>query len=369
MRNYWQNIFAKITKPVLDGLNTEGFKEFYLKCITEYSPIIEETRNKDWSYIELFARTIVGCAPLCNSDNILFNNVLGAINNVFNPNHSNYIQWYQPSDRTNAHQSLVEAAYLCQAFIYCPKLWLKVNQKKILDMLIKVSDLEPCKNNWILFETIILLFLAKNKIKTKKYGNIQKNINNFEKWYRGDFWYSDGEKFTMNYYNSIVIYPMLYDIYILLDELRIIVSVKFSEIKNRINGHAKFLEKLIHPDGSFPIFGRSVAYRFALLNTLALAVYHNLIDNYGQVRNALTRVLQKFFEGNQNFNNNGFLILGVNGNQINSINNYTNTGSLYITCIPFMLLGLPEEHPFWSQPESKITYSVAWNGDSNLRTI
>lgn len=31
-------------------------------------------------------------------------------------------------------------------------------------------------------------------------------------WYKGDAWYGDGQEFHLDFYNSIVIHPMLTDI-------------------------------------------------------------------------------------------------------------------------------------------------------------
>jgi hypothetical protein len=344
MRSYWENIFAKIIIPIIEGFKRENFKKVFLEK-AEHSPKIDN-RNKDWAFTELFARTLVSIAPIEK----YFDDAVIMVKNVFNPEHSNFIEWIKNSDRKNAHQSMVEAAYLCQAFLISPKLWESVDKAPIIKTLKSILELEPCKNNWILFETLILLFLKKNNIQTKKTKKIKENLDLFETWYRGDSWYSDGETFVMNYYNSIVIYPMLHQIY------EIIGNTK--EINKRMVGFADFLEKLITKDGEYPIFGRSSPYRLASFNTLALVAYCGLAKNPGQIKNGLTKIIKRLFDGNQNFTKDGFLTLGINGNQKEYANCYTNTGSLYITCVPFMLLGLPEEHQFWQVPLEKNTQEI-----------
>jgi len=338
MRGYWECILSKIVTPVIEGFKKDNFKKYFLEH-TEHSPIIDN-RNKDWAFMELFARTLVSIVPIDK----YFDDAVVMVNNAFNPEHSNYIIWIKGSDRKNAHQSMVEAAYLCQSFLICPKLWEKVDKKAIISTLRNISELEPCKNNWILFETLILLFLKKNGIITKKTKRIKENLETFEKWYRGDSWYSDGNSFVMNYYNSIVIYPMLYQI-----------QGNTADIKSRMIIHADFLERLITKDGEYPVFGRSSPYRLAVFNTLTLAAYLGIVDNLGQIKNGLTKVIKKLFDGNQNFTPEGFLKLGINGSQKEYANCYTNTGSLYITCIPFMLLGLPEDSDFWKAELKKNT--------------
>ena len=43
---------------------------------------------------------------------------------------------------------------------------------------------------------------------------------------------------------------------------------------------------------------------------------------------------------------------------------YTNNGSLYMTTLAFMPLGLPADHPFWTDPSQPTTQEKAWNGQA-----
>ena len=66
-----------------------------------------------------------------------------------------------------------------------------------------------------------------------------------------------------------------------------------------------FLERLISPEGYFPVFGRSIVYRMGCFHTLALSLWkYRLPDNltYGGVRSALTKVLENKFKIKGNFN-------------------------------------------------------------------
>jgi len=49
-----------------------------------------------------------------------------------------------------------------------------------------------------------------------------------------------------------------------------------------------------------------------------------------------------------NFDKNGFLQLGFAGHQPQMADVYTNTGSLYLTSVVFLPLGLPANHTFWT---------------------
>ncbi len=82
----------------------------------------------------------------------------------------------------------------------------------------------------------------------------------------------------------------------------------------------------------------------------------------GQVRSALTAVMQRLFSVPGNFNDAGYLTLGFAGHQPGLANSYTNNGSVYLTSVVFLPLGLPADHPFWSDGPADWTSRKAWNG-------
>ena len=129
--------------------------------------------------------------------------------------------------------------------------------------------------------------------------------NKVKEWYVGDGWYSDGPKFSMDNYNSYVMHPM----------------------------NVALREKL--PEHVKP----------------------------AQVRCALTAVHRNMYEGNQNFDANGWLVLGFNGHQPECADGYTSTGSLYMATLSFLPLGLPADNPFWTDPAVDWTSKRAWKGE------
>jgi hypothetical protein len=81
------------------------------------------------------------------------------------------------------------------------------------------------------------------------------------------------------------------------------------------------------------------------------------------VRCALTAVIDKMYTGKQNFDSNGWLLLGFNGHQPMIADQYTSTGSLYINTIGFLTLGLPANHAFWTDEAAEWTSKKAWKGE------
>jgi len=105
----------------------------------------------------------------------------------------------------------------------------------------------------------------------------------------------------------------------------------------------------------------------AAMQPLALMAWYQTLPKdltNGQVRNALTKVLHRMFDHQQNFNKSGYLTIGFCGSQPNVADWYTNNGSLYMTTLTFMPLGLPADHPFWTDPSQPTTQEKAWNGQA-----
>ena len=136
---------------------------------------------------------------------------------------------------------------------------------------------------------------------------------------------------------------------------------------HRARKYSIVLERLISPEGTFPVFGRSIPYRMAAMQPLALmAWYGRLPDGLtpGQVRGALTDVMHNMYDGKENFNEDGFLTIGFAGRQPNIADWYTNNGSLYMTSLAFLPLGLPATDSFWTDAPLPRTSQKAWGGQA-----
>ena len=64
----------------------------------------------------------------------------------------------------------------------------------------------------------------------------------------------------------------------------------------------------------------------------------------------------------KNFNDAGYLTIGFCGSQPETADWYTNNGSLYLTSLCLMPLGLPASHPFWTDAPQPWTQVKAWGG-------
>lgn len=371
-RELWVNLSYKIASPVLEKMSKGLLKQ---KMITEYSPIFDD-RDKNVLYMECFGRLMDGIIPwlsLPEDDTEegkirkqLHEWALISYKNAVDPNSPDYLLW----DAVNCRQPLVDSAYIAESFLHAPdKTWEKlddITKQRYIECFEKMRLIEPYNSNWLLFSGIVECFfimIGKEANKTKMYDIIER-INNF---YIGDGWYSDGPVFAMNYCNSFVIHPMLVHMLEIMEKNNIKAPITSTLALERMQRFNVFLERIISPEGTFPAIGRSIIYRMAVFQTLALSAWkYKLPENltYGGVRNALTKVLINMFNDEGNFNEGGYLTLGFSGHQPYISNSYSNNGSSYITSLIFLVLGLPSNHPFWIDPPKPWTSINAWKGNS-----
>lgn len=100
----------------------------------------------------------------------------------------------------------------------------------------------------------------------------------------------------------------------------------YNRAVKRMQRFGMILERFISPEGTLPVFGRSITYRTGTLQPLALLAWREWLPKElpdGQVRAAMTAVIKRMFGDDRNFNEKGFLTLGFNGKQPNISDWYT----------------------------------------------
>jgi len=369
-RDYWVWLLDKIATPVLSNISKgELRKNMDLQVSPQWG-----NANKDVAYLEAFGRLIAGMAPWFNlpEDNTaegkirkrLHEQTLQGIANGFDPQNPDYFCWAGHA----SSQPLVDAAYVAHAFIRAPKtLWEPLSEttkKQVIHEFVGLRQIKPGENNWVLFAAMVESFLLSIGIDIDA-QRIDHGIDAINGWYLGDGWYADGKYFHFDHYNSYVIHPML------LDVLRINVDkgrrtkAELDLALKRMKRSAQIQERYISPEGTYPVIGRSSTYRIAAFQGLAqMALEDELTTEIepAQVRCALTAVMKRIFIPST-FTPKGWLRLGFVGDkQINIADSYSNTGSMYISSLAFLPLGLPASHKFWSGPFTDWTSRKAWSG-------
>ena len=222
--------------------------------------------------------------------------------------------------------------------------------------------IRPHPNNWLLFAGVFEAFFCKFD-EPWDAMRVDYALRQHEQWYLGDGVYGDGPEFHLDYYNSFVIHPLLLEILRAVRGNHADWDRMHDRVLARAQRHAVQLERLIGPDGTFSPIGRSLTYRCGAFHLLALLAWKQLLPpelKPAQVRGALLAVMEKTLANPANYDEQGWLRIGVNGSQPGLGENYISTGSLYLCSTAFLPLGLPEDAPFWSDPEEPWTQRKLW---------
>lgn len=370
-RAYWVELARRMAEPVLDAMSEGTLQR---DMLVEVSPAWDG-RDRRVTYMETFGRLMAGIAPWLSLPDDgtaegalrrdLREKALKAYRNAVDPDSPDYLLW-------RGHgQALVDAAYVAESFLRgYDALWLPLDETtkaRYFEEFTQLRRVDPPYTNWLLFSATIESFLAKAGAPYDEY-RVNSAIRKTEEWYTGDGWYADGPQFAFDYYSSYVFHPMYLETLQAMQDARANTRLDYRAYHRRALRRAqKFsivLERFISPEGTFPVFGRSIPYRMATMQPLALmALYDRLPAGLtrGQVRAALTAVMHRMFDGRENFNEKGFLTIGFTGRQPNIADWYTNNGSLYMTSLAFLPLGLPPTHPFWSDAPQPWTNAKAWD--------
>lgn len=371
-RRYWADLAYKMAEPVLKNMADGNLQK---NMMVEVSPNWDG-RNIKVTYMEAFGRLMAGIAPwlsLPDDDTEegamrrqLRQWALKAYANAVNPDSPDYLLW------EGEGQPMVDAAYIAESFVRgYNALWEpldKTTKERYIKEFKRIRKIDPPYTNWLLFSAIIESFLDRVGADGDEY-RVNSAIRKTEEWYTGDGWYADGPNFAFDYYSSFVFHPMYLEVLENMIEAgqrtRIDYPKYYDRALERTKKFSIVLERMISPEGTFPVFGRSIPYRMACLQPLALMAWKEELPaglTNGQVRAALTSVMHRMFDGKENFNEGGYLTIGFAGRQPNVADWYTNNGSLYMTSLAFMPLGLPASHPFWTDAAQPWTSQKAWGG-------
>ncbi|MBR1678686.1 MAG: DUF2264 domain-containing protein [Bacteroidales bacterium] len=368
-REMWVREMTRIASPVLENLVAGT-----LKRNMPFESLSDDPLRREVSYLEAVGRTLCGIAPWLELEpddtdegrlraHFIDLTVKGIRNGV-DPASPDRLMF------DNRHtQPLVDAAFLAEGLLRAPtQVWGRLDEETrafLVEAWKTSRSIRPFESNWLLFASIVeaalLEFTGEYDVQRLYYG-----VNRFRnEWYKGDGWYGDGKDFHLDFYNSLVIHPMFTEVLRILEKHHL-PGGDFREVQEARHGRlAAQLERMISPEGSYPVIGRSIVYRFGSFHALSdAALLHILPEGLepAQVRCALSAVIKRQLSVSDTFDSNGWLRVGYAGSQIHMSEDYINTGSLYLCMAVFLPLGLPETDPFWSDPDMDWTARKAWSG-------
>jgi hypothetical protein len=364
-RAYSVQVLTRISEPVLTSLAKGTLK----KDLPTHD---WEKDRVNYAPLEAFGRTLSGIAPwleLGPDDTPegklrakFIDLSVKSLANATDPKSPDFLNF------NRGGQALVDTAFLAHGLLRAPKqLWGRLTQEQqsnVVDALKASRTLKPGENNWLLFSATIeaALWQFTGECETNK---IEYAIDRHMQWYLGDGTYGDGRELHWDYYNSYVIQPMLLEVTRVCAEEKHPLGALGPKIVARAQRYAAVQERMISPEGTFPVIGRSSAYRFAVFQELAtVSLLHELPPQLkpGAVRSGLTAVIRRMIESPGVFDENGWLQVGAVGHQQSIRESYISSGSLYLCLAGLVHLGLPANDVFWTAPAEPWSQKKIWSG-------
>ena len=368
-RAYWLATMQRIAQPVIAHM-AQG-------TLHHAMPVEQKPGQgrEAFSHLEAFGRTLCGIAPWLGATGLggaeeaqrqswaaLTRTALDVATDPRSPDRLNF---------SDGGQALVDTAFLAQGLLRAPQvLWTplpdRVKAQVISAFEVSRRAADPKSNNWVMFSAMVEAALLSFGAPVE-HARLEDNVRLMLGWYCGDGAYGDGDFFHFDYYNSLVIQPMLVDVLTVLATRDPAFAPAHGVVMTRATRFSAVLERLIAPDGSFPSFGRSQTYRYGAFHGLAqMALMHRLPEGVepAQVRSALTAVIRRVTEAPGTFDADGWLTIGFCGHQPDLGETYISTGSLYLCTAAFLALGLSPSDDFWAKPAAPWTSQRLWGGEN-----
>lgn len=368
-RDLWVSTMVRIARPVWANLSRATLNDSM-----PFESVSRDPARRVASRLEAVGRTLCGMAPWLElgadstAEGRLRGEFLGMVaeglRRAVDPSSPDYLTFGR-----GISQSLVDAAFLAQGLLRAPRqVWLRldsVTRRRLVAELERTRTVKPNETNWLLFastvEAALLEFTGRCDTARLCYG-VNRFVN--DGWYKGDGWFGDGAEFHFDYYNSIVIHPMLTDVLGVMVRHGLASRPVYDRQVRRLVRQSAILERLISPEGTYPVVGRSITYRFGVFHALAQAALMGVLPRglASQAGPALTAVIRRQAGAPGTFDSGGWLRVGFAGSQPRMGEKYINTGSEYMCMAVFLPLGLPVDDAFWRGPHRKWTSLRAWEG-------
>lgn len=250
-------------------------------------------------------------------------------------------------DLHDKDQRMVEMAAISFGILMAPeKLWEplgEVEKGRLAGWLYQINLYTQADNNWHYFKVITNLALKSTGRKWSR-EQVKAAMERYESFYLGNGWYSDGNRPQKDYYTSFGIhfYCLLYAKFMEQEDPETAES-----FKRRAAEFAKTFIYWFDDGGKALPFGRSLTYRFAQAAFFSACVFAGVeCVSWGVMKGIIGRHMEYWMK-QPIFDNGGILTVGYTYPNLLMSETYNATGSPYWAFKTFVLLALPDEHPFW----------------------
>ncbi len=251
-------------------------------------------------------------------------------------------------------QRLVEMAAIALSLILKPDLfWQPLSDRDQVNAaawLAAIQKRDMPENNWQFFRVLVCEALRSLGLPVDEDAEAA-SLDLIDSMYRGDGWYQDGVDVNFDYYN-----PLGFHFYGLVYAK--VAGGRESERAARFRERARLFASQFLPwireDGSVIPYGRSLAYRFAVISFFsACAFADEEVVPWPVMKGIVLRNLRSWF-GRPIFDIDGALTIGHGYPNFVMAEQYNSPGSPYWSFKAFLVLALGEEHPFWRAEEAPL---------------
>ncbi|KAL4993968.1 hypothetical protein BDV10DRAFT_199145 [Aspergillus recurvatus] len=272
-------------------------------------------------------------------------------------------------------QRMVEMESIAVALLARPDTFntLGEDQKNnLVAWLSQINKHEMPQNNWLWFRIFVNLALTRSlgvpgdELQDRITADL-KTLDTFE---IGQGWSSDGlwgdERKQADYYSGSFAIQFAQLLYV-----RFVGDEDRPRAERYCQSAREFgavFWRYFASDGSAIPFGRSMTYRFAFAAFWSAAACAGIqlsepVSNLGTIKGLLLRHLRWWSKQPHIFNVDGTLSIGFTYPNMYMAENYNSPQSVYWCLKAFIVLMLPETHPFWNAPELPLP-SVSMSGPS-----
>lgn len=371
-RAQWLHWMQTVSDPVLTALS-----ERKLRATMPVETVAGHSAERAvGTHLEAFARLLMGLAPWLEleaaagerpAETALRTRYRGmaqrAIASAVDPASPDFMRFGASG------QTIVDASFLALALLRAPRQLIDTmsptTKQQVAAALVAERAILTGLNNWVLFSAMdeaLLFRLGADWDRMR----VAYALNELQAWYLGDGTYGDGPHLHADFYNSYVMHPYLLMLLQVLGDQEPAWRALQPAIHVRATRYAEIQERVIGPDGTFPVLGRSICYRAGAFHLLADAALRGMLPPHmtsAQVRGALTAVQQRTLDAPGTFDDAGWLRIGLAGHQPSLAETYISTGSLYLCSAAWLPMGLPHTHAFWADAETAWTQKQVWAGN------
>lgn len=303
------------------------------------------------AWMEGFLRPLFGLVPFLagGGKTSLWKSYLEGIKNGTNPESEEYWGHLQGKE-----QKVVEMTTLGLALAMIPEyVWeplTKQEQDHVAKWLSEINSVPLAVNNWLFFPVIVNLGLKKvgapydQKI-------MEAALEKIEDCYLSDGWYSDGPSLQRDYYIAFAMhfYGLIYAK--LMDEEDPERSARFKE---RGKVFARSFIYWFGAEGDALPYGRSLTYRFAMSAFWSALAYADVeAYSWGVIKGIVLRNI-RWWMRQPIFDDRGLLTIGYRYPNLKMAEFYNAPGSPGWAMKTFLILALPDHHPFWTAEEEEL---------------